>query len=51
MTISLAARPQTIQDAALVIPLGQGMLRANDDATGTKWQSGLAKGDECSAEN
>ncbi|MGA7697504.1 MAG: hypothetical protein WCA76_20930 [Candidatus Sulfotelmatobacter sp.] len=46
------ARPGTIEDAALVILLGQRTLRSNDSVVSAKWPpKDRAKGAECSAEN
>jgi hypothetical protein len=50
--VRLAARPETIEAAALVILLGQRTLRANDSVIRAKWRvKDPAKGAECSAEN
>ena len=50
--VSLAGRSETIEDAALVILLGQRTLRSNDSVIGAKWPvKDLPKGAECSAEN
>jgi hypothetical protein len=50
--VSLAVRPETIDDAALVILLGQRTLCSNDGVIGVKRMlKDLAKGAECSAEN
>ena len=39
--VSLTARPETIEDAALVILLGQRTLRSNDSVTGSEVIDGL----------
>jgi hypothetical protein len=50
--VSLTARPETIEDAALVILLGQRTLRSNDSVITAKWPlKDRPKGAECSAEN
>jgi hypothetical protein len=39
----LAARSKTIEDAALVIPLGQRALRSNNSVTGSEVIDGLCR--------
>lgn len=48
--VSLAACPETIEDAALVILLGQRTRRPNNGVTGSEVAPNI-KGAECSAGN
>ena len=48
--ISLTARPETIEDAALVILLGQRTSRSNDSVTGSEVALNTEEA-ECSAAN